>query len=295
MSIGDGVCCKPARDFGEAERRFVALRALDGPSIAPAGYSRFFGSGKRTPLAVVLLHGLTNAPQQWVPFAELLARAGHNVVVPRLPGHGESNRQTTAIARVTANELLATASGALDIACGAGERVVVAGLSIGGSMAAWLALRRMDVARAVAIVPLFGLRGFPLFADRTIGAALATLPNVFVPWDPKGHGAQIPAYGYPRFPTRLLAGTLRIGLAVERIARERVPAGSVTMLLNASEPAVQNTLAQTIARRFEAARPGCARTVVWSDLPAIHDIIDPTNPFARTDLVYPRLRAEIER
>ncbi len=201
---------------------------------------------------------------------------------------------TTALAHVTADAYLETTNEAIDIARGAGARVVVAGLSIGGAFAAWHALRRSDVAGALVIVPLFGLRKWPLAADRALAALLGALPNAFVAWDPRGDGAQIPAYGYPRFATRSLAATLRIGLDVERASYRLRPHGEIVMLLNAREPACENAIARAIAERLARERPAAARTIVWPDLPAIHDIIDPTNPKGRTDLVYPRLRAEIE-
>ncbi len=294
MSIGNAIAPQPARDFAAAQRRFAALAGRDDGAISDAGRSRFLQHGRATPLAVVLIHGLTNAPQQWVPFASDLQACGHTVVIPRLPGHGRTDRMTTALAHVTADAYLETTNEAIDIARGAGARVVVAGLSIGGAFAAWHALRRSDVAGALVIVPLFGLRKWPLAADRALAALLGALPNAFVAWDPRGDGAQIPAYGYPRFATRSLAATLRIGLDVERASYRLRPHGEIVMLLNAREPACENAIARAIAERLARERPAAARTIVWPDLPAIHDIVDPTNPKGRTDLVYPRLRAEIE-
>lgn len=294
MSIGRRIVTRPARDFAEAAARFAALAERDDARISEAGRSRFFDRGCRTSLAVVLVHGLTNAPQQWVPFAMELQGRGITVVVPRLPGHGERDRMTTSLAHVDADAYLETTNAAIDIACGAGERVVIAGLSIGGAFAAWHALERDDVDRAIAIVPLFGLRRFPLVADRMLASLACAAPNLFLAWDPRGDGSQIPTYGYPRFATYALGQTLRIGLAVEAIARARAPRGEVVFALNAREPACENGIARSIARHFTLARPTSSRTVVWDDLPAIHDIVDPTNPHGRTDLVYPRLRSLVE-
>ncbi len=275
-------------------QRFTVLAARDDASISDAGRSRLLEHGRATPLAVVLIHGLTNAPQQWVPFATELHGRGHTVVIPRLPGHGKLDRGTTALARVKANAYLETTSDAIDIARGLGARLIVCGLSIGGAFAAWHALQRRDIDRALALVPLFGIRRWPLLADHLLAALLGGLPNAFLPWDPRGDGSQIPAYGYPRFATRALAATLRIGLEVERASHRLAAGGEVVMALNGHEPACENTIACRIAERLSASRYGAARTVVWSDLPAIHDIVDPTNPHGRTDLVYPRLRGEIE-
>jgi len=297
LSIAD-VVARPARDYADACLRFDALHALDGPLIAQESASRFFGHGRRTPLGVVLVHGLTNAPEQWALFAGQLFERGCTVVVPRLPGHGHRNRLTSSIEHVSARALLETASEATDIALGAAGRVVVAGLSIGGGIAAWIGLHRADVARSVPIVPLFGLRPLGALPNEFLAGALRTFPNVFLAWDPfdpKGVGREIPRYGYPRFSTRLLGRCLGIGLDVYGAAAQRAPAGSVAMLLNAKEPVCNNDLAREIARRFNRVRAASTEVVVLDDLPENHDIIDPTNPNARIELVYPPLQALIER
>ena len=217
------------------------------------------------------------------------------MVVPRLPGHGKVDRNTTALARVPRVAYLATTNEAIDIARGAGEAVAVLGISIGGAFAAWHALHRDDIARAIPIAPLFGIRHLPVPADRLLVRALETVPNAFIPWDPRGDGSQIPVYGYPRFATRALAATLRIGLDVERRSHAAVPRGEIVVVLNAAEPACENAIATSIVARLARARTGSARAIVWNDMPPMHDIVDPTNPHGRTDLVYPRLIEEIER
>jgi alpha-beta hydrolase superfamily lysophospholipase len=260
------------------------------------GYSRFYTHGRRTPLGVVLLHGFTNVPEQWSLFASQLHARGHSVVVPRLPGHGNADRRTPSIANVRAAQLLATANEAVDIARGASERVAVAGLSIGGSMSAWLALHRADVSRAVPIVPLFGIARLGARANAALARALLLLPNAFLPWDPGAIDMrEIPTYGYPRFSTHVLARCMQLGLQVYDAAAARAPAGRVTMLVNPREPACNNALAVEIARRFARERPGSGDVVELAGLPANHDIIDPTNPHAAVGLVYPRLLELLER
>jgi alpha-beta hydrolase superfamily lysophospholipase len=284
----------PARDYAEARRRFDGLRARDGAEIGSPGRSRFYSHGRRTPLAAVFVHGFTNCPQQWDMFAGELHAAGHSIVVPRLPGHGHADRDARALVRHGADELLACVGEAVDIACGAGDRVVLAGLSIGGAMATWLALERDDIAHAIAIVPFFAPSRLDVARSSVLTRTLEAVPNFFVPWDPGGDGSAIPAYGYPRFSSRMLAECLRIGLAVERESRERAPHGRTSFLLNAREPAVNNDVALLIRQRFEGHRSQSTGVVVLDDLPANHDIIDPTNPEARVRSVYPELRALVE-
>jgi carboxylesterase len=295
LSTAEAVPDQPARDFGEAAARFDELAALDGAEIAPTGRSRFFGHGRRTPLAVVLLHGFTNAPEQWARFAERLHGRGHSVIVPRLPGHGRADRDAGPLARVSAAAYLQTTSRAADIASGCGERVVLAGLSLGGTLAVALGQGRTGVSRIVAIVPLFGVFNLGAVPNGVLAAALSALPNATVPWDPRGEPGSTPPHAYPRFPTRGLAVGLELGLGVYRSAGFRVPAAGTTMLLNAREPAVSNPLARAVAARFCSARRGAADVVVLDDLPANHDIIDPTNPHQRIAEVYPRVEELVER
>jgi hypothetical protein len=87
---------------------------------------------------------------------------------------------------------------------------------------------------------------------------------------------------------------LRIGLAVDAASHERAPVGRTSFLLNAREPAVNNDVALLIRERFEERRPQSTGVVVLDDLPANHDIIDPTNPEERVRSVYPELRTLVE-
>lgn len=267
------------------------MSAREGPEISSPGRSRLYAHGHRTPRAVVFIHGFTNCPQQWHLFASQLYEGGDSIVVPRLPGHGHFNRATHALAKVKAPALLATVSEAVDIARGLGERVALAGLSIGGTIAPRVALSRDDIDHTVAIVPFFAVHGFSVQGTRILTRVLETLPNAFMRWDPRGDGSQIPSYGYPKFATRMLAEALRIGLEVEADSHARAPAGRTTFLLNAHEPACNNAVALAIRDGFERNRPTSTNLVILNGLPANHDIIDPTNPSARVDLVYPALRA----
>lgn len=150
----------PARDHADAVARFRRLRAREGERISVPGRSRLYTGGERAALAVVLLHGFTTAPEQWVRFAAQLHERGANVVIPRFPGHGYLDKRTRAIAAVRGDDLIVAANEAIDIAQGVGRRVVVAGLSIAATVAMRIALDRDDIARTIGIVPLFGLKGW---------------------------------------------------------------------------------------------------------------------------------------
>lgn len=239
----------------------------------------------------MLLHGFTNCPQQFVPLAEQLNARGHNVVIPRLSGHGYADRSARHLAPIRAERWLAETHEALDLASGLGERVALSGISLGGSLAARVAAARADVARAVCVAPLFGLLHLPPIVDVALCAVLTRLPDVEIPWDPFGNQEQIPDHAYAKYSTRALGQCLRIGDDIFGSARKGAPctARSVAFFLNAHDPAVNNEFARRIAGEWNLRRAGSAQVVELGDLPAIHDIIEPGNPYQRVAEIYPKL------
>jgi pimeloyl-ACP methyl ester carboxylesterase len=280
---------RPAADRAEAEARFAALCARDDELVASWGQSKWFEQPQRVPLAVVLLHGFTSSPAQFVTLGEQLMARGHSVVIPRLPGHGDADRTDTRLKKARAEDWLAIAGEAVDIARGLGERVAVTGISLSGAIAVWLAWRRRDLARAVGLSPMIGVKGWAPLVDALAARALAALPDKDLKWDPVGDGRQITQHSYPRFPTHGLAQCLRIGWDLYAGARnEAPPRGTAAFLLNANDPAVSNEMTNEIARRWNVleAEVECA---TLNDLPHIHDIADPENPYQRVGEVYPKL------
>src|SRR5262249_35144464 len=136
----------------------------------------------RTEHAVVLVHGITNCPAQFVKLAPLFFDLGFNVLVPRIPWNGYLDRSGRAMRHLTARELRAFGDATADIGRGLGERVTVLGLSGGGTVAAWVAQCRPDVERAVVISPAIGVIGRLPFGDvalnRLAMRAMRALPNV---------------------------------------------------------------------------------------------------------------------
>lgn len=263
--------------------------ALDDGEILPAAQSALFEHGKRTPLAVVLLHGYTNNPAQYSAFAPMLFDRGVNVFVPRMPEHGDRNRLTPRIEHLTANALLQTTADALDAAAGLGERVGVLGISMGGTLAAYAAQYR-PIAIAVPVAPDFAMLELPYAASKLAARLLGLLPNFFLWWDPRDREHHRPVTAYPRFSTRALAQTLRVGDDVYAAARRQAPqAERIVTIVNAVDPAVNNEVTQQISLEWRGWRPAGVDYVELQRLPVNHDIIDPQNPLARIELVYPRL------
>ena len=236
----------------------------------------------------MLFHGLTNSPAQYSAFAPILFERGVNVLVPRMPEHVNRDRMTTRIAEVTPEVLLNTANEAVDIACGLGERTGVLGISMGALLAGYCAqFRRLD--EAVLIAPNFGLLHLPRFACRLLSWGLRAFPNRFMWWDPRVRDMRGPLAAYPRFPTRVLGATMSIADAVYDAARRQPPLTQrIVTIVNSNDPAVSNGVTEQVVASWRRWNAQGVSYVELESLPRHHDIVDPEQPLARTDLVYPR-------
>jgi len=100
---------------------------------------------------VLVLHGFTGSPQSMRPLAEAFADAGLSVELPLLPGHGTSPDD---LIGTTWDDWSAAAEQAYLGLAARSDRTVVAGLSMGGTLAAWLATRHPEVAGIVLVNPM---------------------------------------------------------------------------------------------------------------------------------------------
>lgn len=279
----------PARDHDEALARFHRTRAGTDPGIRADCLPRLFTHGHRVERAVVLLHGFTNCPKQFDSLAVLLHERGFNVYLPRVPRHGASDRMTTALAELTAEELAACAQSALDLARGLGDRVTVVGLSSAAVAAAWVAARRSDVDDAVLIAPSLGPRGIPAFWTRRLTSTLLVVPNFFVWWDPTlKERLPGPTQSYPRFSSRALAQVYRLGFDVTASARNAKPAARrVTVVSSASDEVVSRSDIHDLIRRWREHGAEVREFEFPESLGISHDMIDPEQPYQNVGITYP--------
>lgn len=119
----------------------VALIGSRGLARATRAAHSAFGRGP----TIALVHGLGSRPEHWLPTARLLAR-DHHVVLVDLPGHGLS-----AMPQLFSLE---RAVDAMDqaLAAESSEPVVLVGHSIGGLIAARMALDHPERVRALVLV-----------------------------------------------------------------------------------------------------------------------------------------------
>ena len=281
---------KPGEFTAQARARWERFLARDHDRIAPLGRTVLRLHATRRPQAMVLFHGLSASPTQFVRFADELYARGHNVVVPRLPHHGRLDRISGVQARLTAAELCETAHESIAIARSIGDRVTVAGFSLGGLLALWAA-QHEPMQRAVAIAPFLGVSWIPNRWMQNIAELLLRRPNRFFWWNPILRARQLPAHGYPRFATHALAQTYRLARHVIDDASRIAPrASEVILVTNAKEAAVNNRAVRRLAIQMHALRGEAhIELVKLTDLPISHDIIEPLHHPLIANRVYPRL------
>lgn len=281
--------------YFEGIRIAGAIKDLDGPNVNPLCRSRLYTHGRRVDRSLVLLHGFTNCPQQFDALGRHFYEGGWNVFIPRYPRHGYTDRLNTAISELRADQLLAVANRAAEAGSALGDRLTVAGLSLGGILAGVVAQNRDDVDRAVLIAPMLGLRPIPGPALSALTQVAKRAPNFYVWWNQREKDRIGPSYGYPRFSTHAYAALFETGRLLVTAARKSGPkARSIAVVTNAAEPRLDNRFTY---RLVEAWRAHGAK-VETHEFPASdrlpHDLIDPGNPAQNNQLVYPIVTRLIE-
>ena len=100
---------------------------------------------------VLVLHGFTGNPQSMRPLAEALATAGYTVDLPLLPGHGTTVQDMIPTRWSDWSREAESAYTKMAAAC---HDVAIVALSVGGTLACWLAERHREI-RGLALVNPF--------------------------------------------------------------------------------------------------------------------------------------------
>jgi carboxylesterase len=114
-----------------------------------------------SPSGVLVLHGFTGNPQSMRPLAEALADAGYSVDLPLLPGHGTAVEDMLPTRWPDWSQAAESAYAKLAAGC---DQVAVVALSMGGTLACWLAEHHPEI-RGLAVVNPFIDPPAPSFRD----------------------------------------------------------------------------------------------------------------------------------
>lgn len=281
---------QPSATYEDALAAFQAIRLEEADlDLHPRCGTQLLTHGRQVEHVVIFFHGLTNCPAQADELAPELFAQGYNVIIPRLPGHGDANPLTLALADMSAEDLVATAGRAAALAQGLGTEVVVVGLSAGGTMTAYQTQHAQDVASAISVAPFLAPSIVPPWAVQAATNLLLWLPNMMVWWDPRSPQS-VPEmdYAYPRFATHALAEVMRLGHTVSLDSTAAAPlAPHIGVLVNEADLAISNALVHQLMANWQSHdRIVDLQTLPLADgLP--HDLIDPRQQNAATDIVYP--------
>jgi pimeloyl-ACP methyl ester carboxylesterase len=263
--------------------------------VNPVCQTRAYTHGHRTERSLVLLHGFTSCPQQFDVIGRLFHAQGWNVIIPRYPRHGYTDRLNSSISELRSEHLIALANQSANAAHGLGEHVTVAGLSLGGSLAGHLAQTHDHVDRAVLIAPMFGLRWIPGVLQPGLGRLAYALPNFYIWWDPRVKDRLPPDYGYPRLSTHAYASMFKIAAGIAASARSSAAkAKHIAVLTNANEPGLENRFTYRLVESWRAHGASVSTHEFSMDARLPHDLIDPSHPDQNTALVYPVVTRLIE-
>ncbi len=186
------------------------------PLLNESCRSRFFFHPKPTPRVCLFFHGFTAGSYQFVPLGEVFHRAGYNVLIPRLPGHGQAGKWSGTCPPPLPTDPKVYQQFALEwlnIAQSLGEKVIVGGLSGGGTLTTWLALERPQVInRALLFAPY--LSNSSKVVDLFVKAS-----NSYFEWSVAAPSATVG--GYSGFATPTLRVFLEMGRDVLNRARKQ--------------------------------------------------------------------------
>ena len=195
--------------------------------------SRFWFQDGPTEYVYLFFHGFTAAPYQSEVMGTELSKAGYTVLSPLMPGHGKAGNWSTANVPPLPEDAKIYQSFALQWLAEAkklGQKVIIGGLSGGGTVSAWLALNRsQDIYRVVLYAAYLST------SSRVLDLFIKRSERGFC-WDQKVKKYR-PGYNYFGFPA--LATLLDMGTEVLK-QDAKGPCAPIFVISSESDRAVGN-------------------------------------------------------
>ncbi|MGB6296113.1 MAG: alpha/beta fold hydrolase [Rivularia sp. (in: cyanobacteria)] len=158
--------------------------------------SKFFFQPNPTKKVCLFFHGFTAGPYQFEPLGKRLFEAGYNVLIPLQPGHGVAGKfdsDNPPPLPLEPEVYQEYAISWLKIAQKLGNRVIVGGLSSGGTLAAWLTLEfNREIEKTLLFSPYLSSK------NAVLDFAVEVLP-IYFEWLNKDNPGNFGYNGF-RFP-----------------------------------------------------------------------------------------------
>ena len=236
-------------------------------------------TGRKTDLAIVYIHGFSATKREIWPVPQRLSEAlGANVFMTRLTGHGRTGE---ALAGARANDWINDTVEALEIGRRLGERVVVIGVSTGGTLATLLAAdagAARHVAGLVLLSPNFGLQraGASLLTKPFARTLVPLIAGETVGWTPQN--AEEGRWWTTSYPTVALLPMAALVAQTRALEVERIPV-PLFVVYSPEDTVVSPEATLGIVKRWGG------RTETWAIQPAPG--IDTSNHVLTGDILSP--------
>jgi esterase/lipase len=251
--------------------------------------------GQKTPKSIILVHGFTNCPKQFQELGKRYRDIGYNVYIPRLSYHGLKDKMNSELEKLTYQDLIKDSKEMLEVATALGDEVEVVGISGGGIIAGWVGVNSPKVTRIQSISPMYSPTEYDIGVMNFGSNILAFIPNEYKWWDDnlKEKSNQGTTHAYPRYSSKAGNAFFRIGNStVNQLSSKSVnvnqPPKSFFLLTTDGDSAVNNGSAKVVHSLIKTNLGSQTNKYELSSKWKLnHDIIDPLQPKANIDLVYP--------
>lgn len=276
----------PASSYDEAVARFDAIIEEENAIVNDYGHSILMTHGDKTDTVYVIVHGITNSPHQFEELGRMLYDRGHNVLILRMPYHGLKSHDVNELKQLKADDLVAYADQAVDIASGLGNQVNVLGISGGGAVAGWMAQNRDEVDKALLLSPFLGIAALPAFAGPFITNLANHIPNITL----KSAGEEPKDWVYNGESTRGVAAFLRFDKALTQDAKQAPPkASSLFVVTTAVDDTANNDLTAKLVDVWEKQGADVVTYEFDESFDIPHNSIDPGADPDKKALVYAKI------
>jgi esterase/lipase len=258
---------------------------------------QLYDHGQKTKKSILIYHGFTSCPKQFQELGKEFYKLGYNVYIPRLSYHGLSDKLNSKFENLSSRDLSNDVKSSLEIALGIGEEVDVVGISAGGVLASWTGINSVKVKNVEVIAPMYAPSGYKTWSMYGVSNYIALKPNEYRWWNDniKEKVTQGPLHAYPRYSSKAANAFLRISNQVYKDLSTRTTNNSKSdknfvLVTLQNHKAVSNETANDITNLVDQKTYfNITKYEFGTNLDLDHDVIDPFQPKAKTQIVYPKL------